>query len=139
LTLPKAVLDTNVLISAIVFGGIPREILEEVIAGRLEIAISREILHEMEGVLLGKKFKYPQEAVHAIISELATLCEIVFPGQRIDIVHSDPADNRVIECALEARAQYIITGDSHLIELKEVQGISIVTPGEFLAIKAAYR
>jgi putative PIN family toxin of toxin-antitoxin system len=69
--LPKAVLDTNVLISAIVFGGIPREILEEVIAGRLEIAISREILHEMEGVLLGKKFKYPQEAVHAIISGIS--------------------------------------------------------------------
>lgn len=139
MTLPKAVIDTNVLISAIVFGGIPRQILEEVIAGRLEVAISREILHEMQGILLGKKFKYPQETVNAITSELATLCEIVLPVQRIDIVRSDPANNRVIECALEAKAQYIITGDSHLIELKEVHGISIVTPSEFLAIKAAYR
>jgi putative PIN family toxin of toxin-antitoxin system len=139
LTLPKAVLDTNVLISAIVFGGTPRKILNEVINGRLKVAISREILHEIQGILLGKKFKYPEEVVNAITNQLTILCEIVLPAQRVEIVRSDPADNRIIECALEAKAQYIITGDSHLIELKEVHGISIVTPGEFLAINLAYQ
>jgi len=139
LTLPKAVLDTNVLISAIVFGGIPRKILNEVINGRLKVAISREILHQIQRILLGKKFKYPEEVVNAITNQLAILCEIVSPAQRVEIVRSDPADNRIIECALEAKAQYIITGDSHLIELKEVHRISILTPGEFLAINPAYR
>jgi putative PIN family toxin of toxin-antitoxin system len=137
--LPKAVLDTNVLISAIVFGGIPRKILNEVINGRLKVAISREILHEIQRILLGKKFKYPEEVVNVITNQLAILCEIVSPVQRVEIVHSDPADNRIIECALEAKAQYIITGDSHLIGLKVVHRISILTPGEFLAINPAYR
>ena len=137
--MPKAVLDTNVLISAIVFGGIPRKILNEVINGRLKVAISREILHEIQGILLGKKFKYPEEVVNVITNQLAILCEIVSPVQRVEIVRSDPADNRIIECALEAKAQYIITGDSHLIELKVVHRISILTPGEFLAINPAYR
>lgn len=137
--MPKAVLDTNVLISAIVFGGIPRKILNEVINGRLKVAISREILHEIQKILLGKKFKYPEEVVNVITNQLAILCEIVSPVQRVEIVRSDPADNRIIECALEAKAQYIITGDSHLIELKAVHRISILTPGEFLAINPAYR
>ena len=137
--MPKAVLDTNVLISAIVFGGIPRKILNEVINGRLKVAISREILHEIQRILLGKKFKYPEEVVNVITNQLAILCEIVSPVQRVEIVRSDPADNRIIECALEAKAQYIITGDSHLIGLKVVHRISILTPGEFLAINPAYR
>lgn len=77
--------------------------------------------------------------MNAITNQLTILCEIVLPAQRVEIVRSDPADNRIIECALEAKAQYIITGDSHLIELKEVHGISIVTPGEFLAINLAYQ
>jgi putative PIN family toxin of toxin-antitoxin system len=128
----KVVLDTNVLISAIVFGGKPRDVFTEVLKGRIKLAISKDILDEMEGVLSGKKFQYPKPIIRYIRSALEDLAEFVTPEKRVKVIEDDPNDNRILECALEAKADFIISGDHHLLELKEYQSIRIITPSDLM-------
>jgi len=130
---PRIVLDTNVLISAIVFGGKPREVLEKVIAGWYTMAISAEMLAEFQWVLEGKKFRYPAAIVRNIVSELLAVSELVRPTMKVEHIKADPADNRILECALESRAAYIVSGDKHLLELGQFQGIPILDAAAFLA------
>lgn len=130
----KVVLDTNILISAIVFGGKPRDIFKRILSGKLRFAVSKEILNEVEGVLSGKKFRYPLQAVHEIRNAIEELGENVVPDKRIDRIIKDPDDNRILECALAANADFIISGDNHLLELKVFKGIQIINPADFLEI-----
>lgn len=126
------VLDTNVLISAVLFGGIPRTILQKVIAGDLQASISAPMPEELLGVLCGRKFNYPSEVAASIVRELSMLCKVVVPQRSIDVVSSDPDDNRVLECAIEAKAHYIVSGDGHLLKMKAFEDISILSPAQFL-------
>jgi putative PIN family toxin of toxin-antitoxin system len=133
MTAPTIVLDTNVLISAIAFGGRPREVLEKVISGTFAMAISAEMLAEFQGVLEGKKFRYPSAIVRTIVNELLAVSELVRPTMKVEQIKADPADNRILECALESRAACIVTGDRHLLELGRFEGISILDVAAFLA------
>jgi putative PIN family toxin of toxin-antitoxin system len=133
MTAPRIVLDTNVLISAIVFGGRPREVLEKVIAGWFTMAISAEMLAEFQWVLEGTKFRYPAAIVQNIVTELLSVSELVRPTMKVEQIKADPADNRILECALESRAAYIVSGDKHLLELGQFEGIPILDAAEFLA------
>ena len=126
------ILDTNVLISSVVFGGKPRDVFTEVLKGRIKPAISKDILDEMEGVLSGKKFQYPKPIIRYIRSALEDLAEFVTPETRVKVIEDDPNDNRILECGLEAKADFIISGDHHLLELKEHQGIRIITPSDLM-------
>lgn len=128
----KVVLDTNVLISAIVFGGKPREVFELILMEKVNLAISKEILNEMRGVLSGRKFRYPQQVLHSILHSLENLAEFVVPQKPVKIIKDDPDDNRILECALEAGAQIIISGDRHLLDVKRYRGIEIISPSDFL-------
>jgi putative PIN family toxin of toxin-antitoxin system len=133
MTAPRIVLDTNVLISAIVFGGRPREVLAKVIAGTFTMAISAEMLAEFQWVLEGRKFRYPGAIVQNIVTELLSVSELVRPAMKVEQIKADPADNRILECALESRATCIVTGDRHLLELGEYEGIPILDVAAFLA------
>lgn len=133
MTAPRIVLDTNVLISAIAFGGRPREVLEKVISGTFAMAISAEMLAEFQGVLEGRKFRYPSAIVRTIVNELLAVSELVRPTMKVEQIKADPADNRILECALESRAACIVTGDRHLLELGQFEGISILDVAAFLA------
>lgn len=135
MTAPRIVLDTNVLMSAIVFGGRPREVLEKVIAGRFTMAISAEMLAEFQWVLEGTKFRYPAAIVQNIVTELLSVSELVRPMMKVEQIKADPADNRILECALESRATCIVTGDRHLLELGEYEGIPILEVSAFLSSK----
>ena len=115
MTVPSIVLDTNVLISAIVFGGRPREVLEKAICGAFVMAISTEMLDEFQGVLEGRKFRYPGAIVRTIVNELLAVSELVRPMMKVQVIKADPADNRILECALESRAVCIVTGDKHFL------------------------
>ena len=129
---PKLVLDSNVFISALVFGGKPREILDLAIKGLIEVAISDDILEEIKAVLEGKKFQYPAKVVRALISEIEDLSDLVEPEAKIDAVPEDPEDYRVLECAVESAANVIVSGDSHLLALHRFGKMSIMSPDEFL-------
>jgi putative PIN family toxin of toxin-antitoxin system len=128
----RVVLDTNVLISAILFGGKPRQILEKAIRGEIRLSISEPILEELSGVLRRSKFDYSPEMIQFILTELTGIADFVNPSEAIDIVLEDPDDNRILECAVEAEANYIITGDFHLLKLSRYRNIEVLNGIEFL-------
>ncbi len=129
---PHIVLDTNVLISASIFGGLPREVLGLIVAGTIDCSLSLPILDELKDVLQRPKFGLSTQQAMAIVEELSTLCRVVAPSRRVRSLCADPDDDRILECALEARADAIVSGDVHLLELGVYEGISIVSPSEFL-------
>lgn len=132
--LTKVVLDTNILISAIVFGGKPRKVLESVIKGHIQLVLTEKIIEEMREVLDGKKFQSPKEITDLIIHELEALAEIVKPKHKITVIEKDPEDNKVLECAHESQADYIVSGDVFLLELEIFEGSKIVIAEEILEI-----
>ena len=129
---PRVVLDSNVFISAVLFGGKPRAILNLAIEGLFEIAISDDILEEIKGVMEGKKFRFSKKIVYALMREVEDLAELVEPKERIEAVPADPEDNRVLECAVETGSGVIISGDSHLLALGSFGKIKIMNPDDFL-------
>jgi putative PIN family toxin of toxin-antitoxin system len=128
----KVVLDTNVLISAILFGGKPRQILEKAIRGEIRLCLSEPILEELKGVLQRSKFDYSPEMIQFILTELTGIADVVNPSEMIDLVLEDPDDNRILECAVEAGANYIITGDIHLLKLSRYRNIGVLNAAAFL-------
>lgn len=128
------VCDTNVLISAALFpGSPPDEVVQFVREGSIELAISPEILSEFKRVLK-EKFGTPEEEIKEITESIKEIATIVKPTRRINLIKQDPTDNKILECALKAKADYIISGDTkHLQPIKEFQGIPILPPAKFLA------
>jgi len=127
------VLDSNVYISALLFGGNPSAIVECAEIGLIELLISEPIKAEVERILAGK-FSWTHQRVAEATSYLWSLAHSVTPRQTVaDCI--DPDDNRVLECALESHAQIIVTGDHHLLKLHSYREISILTPKQFLEAK----
>ena len=90
------------------------------------------MINELVKVLM-VDFRQPDQFVERQVNLLLAYSEIIEPKIKANAVPEDPKDNMVIECALSAGADYIITGDNHLLKLKEFKGIKILTPKEFLA------
>jgi putative PIN family toxin of toxin-antitoxin system len=130
----RAVLDTNVLISAILFGGKPQRALEVAIKGEYSLYISETLIEELRNVLLRPKFGFGAQTVEIIIAELIGVAELVDPSNRINVISEDTDDDRILECAVESRAHFIVTGDSHLLALVEYLKIKIIEPDQFLKI-----
>jgi len=130
---PRIVIDTNVYISAIFWGGKPREVLELGRNGRISIFTSSEIQAEIE-MKLKTKFRIEENEVAQILLDYAMFTMPIKPLHRIAIIEADPDDDKFMECALAARAGYIVSGDKHLLNLKNYQGIQIKKPAEFLEI-----
>ncbi len=126
----KVVLDTNILISGVVFGGKPREILEMTKTRDIQGVISPVLLAEL-GEVLSKKFNYPKLRVLQVENKIRKIFRIVHPINQISIVR-DADDNRVLEAAIEGKCQFVVTGDEDLLELKNYKGIKILSPTEFL-------
>ena len=128
----RVVLDTNVLISAILFGGKPRQILEKAIRGEIRLCLSEPILEELKGVLQRSKFDYSPEMIQFILTELMAIADFVNPSETLNVVLEDPEDNRILECAVEAKANYIISGDLHLLKLSRYLDIEVQHVAAFL-------
>ena len=130
----KAVLDTNVYISAVLFGGKPEEIRKLSKQGKIEVLISEAIISEIAEVLR-RKFDWESWQISQVIDEIREATTLTVPRQNICLIKDDDADNRVLECALEGNAQYIVSGDKrHLLPLKEYREIKILSPDEFLRL-----
>ena len=95
---------------------------------------SPAILEELAGVLSRPKFNFPGVLIRQIVSELVSLGEYVTPETRIEEITVDPEDNRILECAAECNADYIISGDKHLLDLGNYRKIKIVNAADFLHI-----
>ncbi|MCG2790999.1 MAG: putative toxin-antitoxin system toxin component, PIN family [Actinomycetia bacterium] len=128
----KVVLDTNIYISAILFGGNPERIRKLSKEKKLEILISEAIISEVAEVLR-KKFNWKSWRISQIIDEIRETATLIIPNQTLSMTKKDEDDNRILECAVEGKVQYIVSGDKqHLLPLKEYQGVKILSPAEFL-------
>jgi putative PIN family toxin of toxin-antitoxin system len=130
----KVVFDTNVWVSGLVFKGEVRKALQKVLDEEARPVISIALLRELEKVLLSAKIGYSQRAAAETLHQVQELCLLVHPTQTIHVIRADPADNKVLECALEGIADLIVSGDKHLLDMKMFRGIRIITPKEFLDI-----
>ena len=128
----RIVLDTNVLISAILFGGKPRRVLDLVISGSVDCTLSTGILDELKDVLQRPRFGFSADVCFHIIEELHGACDIISPSVSVDVFRSDPDDNRILECAVEAQAHFIVSGDPHLLDLGKFEKIRILSPADYL-------
>lgn len=132
----RVVADTNVIVSAMLWIGTPHEILVASERARLTLWVSPALLRELTGVLNRPKFAPRLRELRVSASELtagyARLARLVKPQRIMRVVTEDPADDEVLACALAARAQYIVTGDSDLLRLQSYRGISILSPTVFV-------
>ncbi|MBI4744108.1 MAG: putative toxin-antitoxin system toxin component, PIN family [Actinobacteria bacterium] len=132
--MPKVVVDTNILISATVFGGLPDDVLDLARGGEVELVISPTILEEFSRILRAKFSFSPEKIIEALL-EIRSLSTMVEPKIKLGVIRNDEPDNRILECAVFTRANYIVSGDTrHLQSLKEYQGIKILSPSEFLRL-----
>jgi len=125
--------DTNIYISALNFGGQPERFLRLAEAGAIQLVISDDIKAEVARVLRGDKFAWPEPEIEKVLRQLSRFTERVQPTQRLDIITSDPPDNRILECAEAGGVDYIVTGDKrHILPLGSHAGISIVKLADFM-------
>ena len=130
-TVIRICLDTNVIITATVFSGKPQQILELAEEGKIRLVISAAILSEIRKVL-SVKFSRDDTEIKRLVKSLADIGEVVYPKKKITEIKYSP-DNRILECAVEGKTNYIVTGDKkHLLPLKKFRGIKIVTAKDFL-------
>ena len=133
----KVVIDTNTVISApLSENGNPAKIFELLLLEEISNFTSDNIISEIEEVFYRDKIKnkVSKEKIEFIMENFRKFSEITEPNVKLDIVKSDPDDNKFLECAETADADYIISGDKHLKELIKYKEIKIVSPKEFVEI-----
>ena len=123
----RVVLDTNVLVSATISDGKPRELLRKGIADEFSIITSDRILKELVIVLRRPKFKTNEDEIHRIILALIRSSEVVSVKSKFEAVKEDPKDDIIVNTAYDGRANIIVTGDKHLLELENFKRIKIIT------------
>jgi len=132
----KAVLDTNIWVSAVIWGGVPDQILLLRERQLLTIAMSQQLLNEIEATFNKKKLQPKLKDFNLTVSTLINLIResvVLYPIEEISVPElRDPDDNIVLATAIAAKADAIITGDRDLLVLGEYQGIQIVTAQDFL-------
>jgi putative PIN family toxin of toxin-antitoxin system len=135
----KAVLDANVLVSAILSSkGHPARVLNEWKAGFFDVVMSLAILEEIERVILYPKIKKRLNWLDLEMDEfllgLAQFAVMVSKEPRVDVVKEDPSDNKYLACAQKGQADFVVSGDKHLLKLRSYGGVNIVTPKGFLDV-----
>ena len=130
----RIVLDTNVIVSAFGWEGNARNILDKATRGIFDIILSSQQYQEIKRVLDYPKFKFSEGQKSRFLSVLAEICIIIETEEKLGIIKEDPSDNLVMESAVEGKADFIVSGDQHLLKLKEYKGIKILTPKQFLEL-----
>jgi uncharacterized protein len=123
----RVVLDTNVLVSAIISDGKSRELLKKGIANQYSIVTSDFILKELITVLRRQKFQISEDELQRTILALIRTAEVVNVKTKIKAVKEDPKDDMIIETAIDGCADIIVTGDSHLLTLRTYREVKITT------------
>jgi putative PIN family toxin of toxin-antitoxin system len=128
----KVVVDTNVVISGVFFGGMPSRVLEAWRDGEFDLVVSPEVLEEYRRVGEELTARFPGVSLAPFLALLVMNAEIVEAPGLSDQVSRDRDDDKFIACALAANCQTIISGDKDLLEVTGYQGLKVVAPREFL-------
>jgi putative PIN family toxin of toxin-antitoxin system len=128
--------DTNIYISALLFGGLPRRFLDLAREGAFRLAISDVLLTELRGVL-ATKFGWTEARLNDVEQRLSRFIIRVTPSETLHVIAADPDDDRVLECAVAAGSQYIVTGDDDLLRLGHYTTIQILKVADFLTLLEA--
>jgi len=127
------VIDTNIYISAIFWGRKPRDVIDLGRDNKVQIFTSSEIVNEISEKLR-MKFKIPGREVSEILIDLSNFTFPVEVTKKYRVILDDPDDDKFIDCAVQCNADYIVSGDRHLLRLKEYSGTKILKASEFLSI-----
>lgn len=138
----KAVIDTNVLVSrAISDRGAPARIFRLLENGAFELLVTEEILAEYRRALgyehVQKAHRYTTEKIESTVLSIRRIATVSTPDALLNAVPADPDDDKFIECAFSGGADYIVSGDKHLLALGQYKGVQIVSPAVFLALLEA--
>jgi len=129
----KVVLDTNVYISAAILGRVCEEIIQTCRFSDLEVLISKEIIGELSD-RLSQKFLWQDEQIDVFLESITEFSEVIKVDEDINYIKDDPDDNKILECAVSANCDFIVSGDRHLLILKSYKGIKILSPADFLLL-----
>jgi len=127
----RVVLDTNIFLSS-VLGGALRTVLDDWKAGKYTLVVSDAIIREYLDVIRRPKFKIEWQEVVSVTDYLLQLAEFATPAEQVLVIVADPTDNKFLEAAVAGKVDVIVSGDRHLLDLKEFRSIPIVTGREFL-------
>jgi len=128
----KIVLDTNVFVSSVFFGGPPHKILEAWRDGKIQLLLSPAILEEYQRVMRELAVRFPEIKVEALINFIVVHSEIILPPSLPSVIQADPSDDKFLECAVAGEATCIVTGDKHLLKLLTFRRIPILKPRQFV-------
>ncbi len=129
----KVVFDTNIYISAFVIpGGNAEKVYLHAVDGNFALCTSIAILTEL-ACKLDEKFGWEKEKIEQLITSISNLANTFKTSPRLKVLSDDP-DNRILECALDATAEFIVTGDKHLLNLTRYQDIEIIKLSTFLSM-----
>ena len=127
----KIVLDTNIFIAAALYEGLAKDVVDFIFENSYTtLVISEKILEELSHKLQSK-FNWSEERINYYINDIDAMSEKVQSEEELDIVKRDPADNKILECAISGQADLIVTMDQDLIKLKNFRGIAIIHPKTF--------
>lgn len=135
----KVVLDTNIIVSAILSpAGIRSQVIGAWHNQQFELVVSEPILAEYQQALnyreVASRHNLDPTQVTEIIADLRQFATVVEPTEKLNIILEDPDDDKFLECAVAGGADYIISADPHLLNLEEYRGMQILSPSEFLAL-----
>ena len=128
----KVILDTNVLVSGIFFSGPPGKILDAWQAGQFQLLFSPAILHEYQRVGEELAARFQNADISSILGVLTTHATLLDPPPSAARPCDDPDDIKFLACAVAGRADYLVSGDKHLLKLKRCEHTTILTPRQFL-------
>ena len=127
----RVVVDTNVYISAIFWGGKPRHVIDLGRNGKIQIFTSEDIEQEILDKLM-TKFGLNSDDAGRVMADFSTFTKPIRISRRIHVVKDDPDDDKFIECAVECSAEFIISGDKHLLNMNKYEVIDIMSAATFL-------
>ena len=131
----RVVFDTNVLVSATLSKGKPYRVLELAECEEVTSIMSQDIVNELDDVLSRERLPFEREQIDEFVGKVLSTSEMVTPETNLEVIEDDPDDDKILECAVAGNADYIISGDLHLLDIGEYRDIRVLNPDQFLERK----
>ncbi len=130
----KVLLDSNIFISALGWKGKPRVIFEKCLHGEFELITSADQLDELMRVMDYPKFNFTEEQKQTMLGIITAIATVVEISNTLKVIEEDPDDDVILETAVVGNVDYIVSGDPHLLKVRNFGKIKMVTANEFLGL-----